>query len=65
MPEPAAEARNPRSREAGVVTEMLVTKAEQLSDDGAFASGLASARWLVSLLCVERRDALPRRQNAA
>ena len=29
-----------RSREAGVVTEMLVTKAEQLSDDGAFASGL-------------------------
>ena len=29
-----------RSREVGVATEMLLTKAEQVSDDGAHAAGL-------------------------
>jgi hypothetical protein len=29
-----------RSREVGVATEMLLTKAEQVSDDGACAAGL-------------------------
>jgi hypothetical protein len=29
-----------RSREVGVAAEMLVTKAEQVSDDGGWAAGL-------------------------
>ncbi|MCW3049086.1 MAG: hypothetical protein JWO74_3370 [Solirubrobacterales bacterium] len=32
------------SREVGVATEMLLTKAEQVSDDGACAAGLRLKR---------------------
>jgi len=33
-----------RSKEVGVATEMLLTKAEQVSDDGACAAGLRLLR---------------------
>jgi len=53
------------SREVGVATEMLLTKAEQVSDEGRAPPDCASAAMTLSVLRLERRDALPRRQIAA